>query len=253
MHAPVFFLLAVLWCLLSPPHTIAATGPETNATSSSTHPAPAGEDAPTASPGSEQAGQTLLEEAPLPPVPADYGVHMAQAVEALLYPKKAAASPGGAVRNQVWGALFAEVKTRESLPLDEAIEPFILSYALPQQNGSLHLLYIFDEKQHLMDATCFINIPRSTNEAYLEDYDHLVKGFTALYGAPEEPSSVYKGDTKTAAPDNLIEAIESGENKLITSWRVSPTTTMRLIMSGEEAGITLYTRFTPHTTGTTAP
>ncbi len=145
MRAPFFFFLAVLCCLLVPVHSLAAAAPEANAVPPSTAPAPAVEtQAP--SPASEQAGQTLLHERLLPPAPADYGVAMAQAVDTLLKPKEAAAaSPAGAVRNHAWGDSFATVKEHESLPLDEGIEPFILGYAVPQQSGSLYLLYLFDK------------------------------------------------------------------------------------------------------------
>lgn len=50
-----------------------------------------------------------------------------------------------------------------------------------------------------------------------------------------------------------MEAIENGESRLIARWSVSPTTTMHLIMSDEEAGVSLFAQFVPQSAGNAAP
>ena len=133
-------------------------------------------------------------------------------------------------RGLPWGTTRADVKSRETLPLEEEAAGY-LSYEVILDSRQYLAIYIFISDQ-LVRAKYLLSETYVNSQNYIHAADALRETVTKKYGAPTSHNEYWSGDLYRDDPSEFGMAVLSGELSRYTEW-LTPETRILLAMDGE--------------------
>lgn len=141
-----------------------------------------------------------------------------------------AASESPDFRNANWGATAAEVKKSETMEPWSADDVYVM-YEDTIANMVATVGYKFDDNGKLYQTFYHFNEEYGNKNAYINDYNRLVRMLTEKYGEPEYNEPTWKGTLFKDDPSNYGLAISRGDLSYLAHWE-TPTTRVDLSLSG---------------------
>jgi len=133
-------------------------------------------------------------------------------------------------RGLPWGTSRSDVKSRETLPLEEEAAGY-LSYEVVLDSRQYFAIYIFISDQ-LVRAKYLLSETYVNSQNYIHAADALRDTVSKKYGAPSSHNEYWSGDLYRDDPSEYGMAVLSGELSRYTEWS-TPETQILLAMNGE--------------------
>lgn len=153
-------------------------------------------------------------------------------------PSVSAASINPDFRNVAWGMSRDQVKTLETLPLDEERREGLSYYDFKIDNKECALIYLFTNADELKSATYFFLSKHTTLNDYLDDHEDLRKLLIEKYGQPIEDGPHWTNKQYFEEPEQYGLAVSKGHVEFLSVWETDRTT-IKLIIDGENYKIRL--------------